>query len=65
MNILVLAMLKPSFFIPFRYFHKCHFLGIYFQISILPIFAQISPSQYAFPCGFLLFEIMILHSFNH
>lgn len=30
-NPLVPGSLQPAFFIPFRYFHKCHFLGILFR----------------------------------
>lgn len=48
MNTLVPSILKPAFFIPFRYFYKCHFFDILSRFVHPSIFAQISPSHVVF-----------------
>ena len=60
----IFSFLKPVFYIPFRYFHRCHFLGILYRFLSFQCLFKFHLFSVGFLVRFLLFEIMTLHSFK-
>ena len=56
--------LKLAFYTSFRYFHRCHFLDIHYRFLSFQCLFNIHLFSVDFLVCFLLFEIMILHSFK-